>query len=145
MRRNALQASVKDFSEKEPCFTRKTPRNGSKQSIQWDLYQGLSLIKTVGLTVTWPVFMSCPFFNTFFSIKSHYERYNQLCLKAIIQFNLPWRCRDILRLEMAELFYNKVTRRVIREQKKDHKTFEKHACGRPHVPLLVRCVHGRAR
>lgn len=55
---------------------------------------------------------------SFFSIKSHYERYNQLCLKAIIQFNLPWRCWDILRLEMAELFYNKVTRRVIREQKK---------------------------
>ncbi len=53
-----------------------------------------------------------------FSIKSHYERYNQLCLKPIIQFNLAWRCRDILRLGMAELFHNKVTRRVIREERK---------------------------
>lgn len=74
--------------------------------------------QTVGLTVTWPVFMSCSFLIRFFSIKSHYERYNQLCLKPIIQFNLAWRCRDILRLEMAELFHNKVTRRVIREERK---------------------------
>lgn len=58
------------------------------------------------------------FLNKFFSIKSHYERYNQLCLKPIIQFNLAWRCWDILRLEMAELFHNKVTRRVIREERK---------------------------